>query len=130
MEDMLAKDDAATPETVAQALTELLKEHNGQDVVLLDLRGRNAWTDFFVIATVTSSTHADALIRHVKDYCGERDIELRPHRRPRAVAADQGPAASEYGLWQLIDLGSIVVHLMDKKAREFYNLDTLWADWR
>jgi ribosome-associated protein len=106
----------------AKALAALLLEHKGEDVALLDLRKMAAWTDFFVVATVTSSTHAEALIRHIKDYCQEQKIEIRPHR-----GINNAAGASEYGLWLLVDLGSIVIHLMDKKARDFYNLESLWT---
>ena len=53
----------------AHAFGDLLREHNGQDVSVLDLRGINNWTDYFVIATTTSSTHMDGLERHIRDYC-------------------------------------------------------------
>jgi ribosome-associated protein len=100
------------------ALGELLRDARGQDVVALDLRGLNSWTDFFVIATVTSRTHRLGLERHIKDFAQEKGFEiLRRSTRPPGDIEDD---------WSLIDLGDIVVHLMTEKARLFYELERLW----
>jgi ribosome-associated protein len=97
------------------ALGELLKEHKGQDVSVLDLRGISNWTDFFVIATVSSKIHMDGLERHVKDYCRDNQIELFVSSRKNTD--DE---------WRLIDLGFAIIHLMNTRAREFYELERLW----
>jgi ribosome-associated protein len=127
MEDMLSE---------TEALGSLLREHKGGDVVVLDLRKMGAWTDFFVIATATSNTHLDGLERHIKEFCGERGIEiLRRSRRPNVpyrtrasyeTRASQG-MPSQDDEWRIIDLGSAVIHLMSSKAREFYDLERLYS---
>jgi ribosome-associated protein len=101
------------------AIVALLDEHKGGDLSLLDLREMNAFTDWFVIATVTSYTHAEALLRHIKEYCKESGLQMRPPKGKNLP--------SEYGLWLLLDMGTVVVHLMDKTARNFYNLESLWG---
>jgi ribosome-associated protein len=109
-------DDSAA---FARALGELLREARGLDVVALDLRDLNAWTDFFVIATVTSGAHRSGLERHIKEFARERGLEvLRRSTRPSSGVEDE---------WSLIDLGDIVVHLMTEKARLFYELERLWG---
>jgi ribosome-associated protein len=103
----------------ALALGELLREARGLDVVALDLRELNAWTDFFVIATVSSGAHRSGLERHIKEFAREKGFEvLRRSRRPSGGVEDE---------WSLIDLGDIVVHLMTEKARLFYELERLWG---
>jgi len=109
MEDMLSVTETA------DALGKLLQEHNGQDVSVLDLRGVNNWTDFFVITTVTSKTHMDGLERHIKDFCHEKDIDIFGSSKKDTDEK-----------WRLIDLGSLIVHLMTSDSREFYDLDRLW----
>jgi len=99
----------------ASALGKLLQEHNGQDVSVLDLRGINNWTDFFVIATVTSRTHMDGLEKHIKEFCYEKDIAI--YGSSKKDTDDK---------WRLIDLGLLIIHLMTSDAREFYDLDRLW----
>ncbi|GHV60397.1 hypothetical protein AGMMS49587_01520 [Spirochaetia bacterium] len=108
---------ATDPVSLAIALGELLHSARGGDVAVMDLRPLNGWTDFFVLATVTSSTHLSGLERHVKDFSRERGIEIL--RRSRKPAADDD--------WCLIDLGYIVVHLMTEKTRTFYELERLWS---
>jgi ribosome-associated protein len=108
MEDMLS----ATENQIA----ELLREHNGQDVSVLDLRGINNWTDFFIIATVSSKTHMDGLERHIKEFCREREIEIIGSSRK---STDEQ--------WRLLDLGSVIVHLMTADVRGFYELERLWS---
>ena len=120
MDGMLLETNTLTLAEVASSLGDLLKEHNGQDVAVLDVRKFQIWTDFFIIATVTSSTHMDGLDRHINEYCRERGIEIRSSFRKNRD--DQ---------WRLIDLsltsGSIVIHLMASAAREFYELERLWT---
>jgi ribosome-associated protein len=126
MEDMLTEiesgcgavlgEDAAA--VAAGALGDLLREHKGSGVTVLDLREMNGWTDFFVIATAASSAHMDGLERHIKEFCRERDMEiLRRSRRPE----------KEEDEWRLIDLGPVVVHLMSARARSFYELERLYS---
>jgi ribosome-associated protein len=110
MEDMLSE-----IENRAETLGALLQEHNGQDISVLDLRGINNWTDFFIIATVTSKTHMDGLERHIKDFCRGNDIEI--------LGKSQKNQDDE---WRLIDLGGIIIHLMTVRTREFYELERLW----
>jgi ribosome-associated protein len=110
MEDMLPK-----TESLADILAELLREHKGQDVSVLDLRGINNWTDFFVIVTVSSTTHMNGLERHIKEFCREEKVEIFGSSRKQAD--DQ---------WRLIDLGSTIIHLMTADTREFYDLERLW----
>ena len=99
-----------------QALVDLLKEHNGQNVSMLDLRAQRIWTDFFIIATVTSNTHMDGLDRHIKEFCRAGDIEIFGYSRKHDDES-----------WRLIDLGFVVIHLMTSSAREFYELERLWT---
>jgi len=101
----------------AASLGSLLQEHNGQNVCVLDLRGINNWTDFFVIATATSKTHIDGLEKHIKEFCHENKIEI--FGSSRRDSDDE---------WRLLDLGTIIIHLMTSGAREFYELEKLWAD--
>ena len=121
MEDMLSEtkvQDASLATGLANSLGELLQEHKGQDVSVLDLREMNGWTDFFVIATVSSNTHMDGLERHIKEFCREKEIEILGKSRRPESGDDE---------WRLIDLGQAVVHLMSKTARDFYELERLWA---
>ena len=110
MEDMLLE-----IKKLSKDIADLLQEHNGQNVITLDLREINNWTDFFIIVTVTSRTHMDGLERHIKNFCHEKNVDV--FGSSRKTQDDE---------WRLIDLGSIIVHLMTNNIREFYELERLW----
>lgn len=105
-----------TIEEKAKDIAVLMQEGKGKDVVLLDVAELNSWTDFFVIATVSSSVHWQGLYRDVQEYAKENDLEIMLKSRKLSSGDD----------WNLIDLGAIVVHLMSEEAREFYDLEKLW----
>ena len=100
----------------AVAIGNLLEDGKGEDVVVLDVSALNSWTDYFVIATISSSTHWQGLYRQVKEYAAANNLEI--HKTVQKT--QQGNE------WNLVDLGSIVVHLMSKDARDFYDLERLW----
>jgi ribosome-associated protein len=107
------------PRDTALDLGALLRDHRARDVTVMDLRECNAWTDFFVIATVSSGSHRQGLERHIKDFCRDRGLEiLRQTPRSRGAPDDD---------WRLTDLGTLVVHLMSERARDFYELERLWS---
>jgi ribosome-associated protein len=114
MEDLLQETDTVIAGRAA-ALGALLSEHKAQDISVLDLRGINNWTDFFIIATVTSRTHMEGLERHIKEFCCEENINILG--KSRKNAEDE---------WRLIDLGFSIIHLMSQPARDFYELERLW----
>ncbi|MDR2245978.1 MAG: ribosome silencing factor [Treponema sp.] len=114
MDDMLPVNDGTA---LARDLSALLQDHKGQNVAVLDLRELNSWTDFFVITTVSSQTHLMGLLRHIREFCRDRGVEILRGRRK--IASDDE--------WVLIDLGTVVVHLMTESSRSFYELERLWS---
>ena len=108
--------------SLAREFGKLLDAHHGAQVVVMDMRSLNFWTDFFVIATVTSNTHLMGLERHVKDLARERDVEIL--RRSRKPGSDGELRSDE---WCILDLGGIVIHLMSAKVRSFFELERLWS---
>lgn len=103
-------------ETQALEIAKILEDGKGEDVVVLDVSELNSWTDYFVIATIHSSAHWQGLAKQIKDYTKENDIEIHVTNQKKPDGDD----------WNLIDLGYVVVHLMSKDAREFYELEKLW----
>jgi ribosome-associated protein len=104
---------------LVKALRVLLEEHKAGDVIALDLRELHSWTDYFIIATVTSGAHRDGLLRHIKDFAGENGLAMRT-----------GPGKTGRDLndgWSLVDLGTVIIHLMSPSLRSFYELEQLWS---
>ena len=115
MDDLLQS--KAAMQDIATELGKLLDDHRGGDVVVMDMRTLNFWTDFFIIATVTSSTHSSGMEKHIKDFVRENGLEIF-HRSRKPEIDDE---------WCLLDLGGIVIHLMTNKARSFFELERLWS---
>jgi ribosome-associated protein len=119
MEDTYRADDNAIADgpTTALELAALIREHRGEDVVVMDLREIKTWTDFFVIATVSSNTHLAGLQRHIKDYAREKGLTILRRHKKTGISDE----------WNLTDLGNIVIHLMSANSRSFYELERLWS---
>jgi ribosome-associated protein len=123
MDDTLLSENTS----LALSLGKLLEEHKGGDVVVMDMKNLNFWTDFFIIATVTSSAHLMGLERHIKEFARDRGIEIL--RRSRKPDKNTGPGSTEppSDEWSLIDLGDMVIHLMSARTRSFFELERLWS---
>ena len=91
-------------------------ERNARSPVLLDLRGISDVTDFFMIATGDSDTHAKAISENILDRTRERG--LRP----------VGVEGLESGRWVLMDFVGLIVHVFLAEVRDFYQLERLWGD--
>lgn len=104
----------------AKALAKVIQDGKGADVVLLDISALNSTADCFIIATTASHVHCQGLRRQAEEYAHEAGLSLHEVKR-RTPDGDE---------WSLVDLGSIIVHLMSKDARAFYDLETLWQAGR
>lgn len=105
-----------TLEQKAIEIAKLMEDGKGKDVKLINIRELNSWADYFIIATVTSSTHWQGLAKQIKEYIKDNDLEIH-------LTNKKSPDGDD---WNLIDIGPIVVHLMSDAAREFYDLEKLW----
>ena len=114
-------------EIVVKELGRLLYDHRGIEVIAMDMRPLNFWTDFFLIATVTSSTHLSGLERHIKEYTRDNDLEIFHRTRRLKPGAQSNSIESDSDEWSLVDLGNIVIHLMSAKTRQFFELERLWS---
>jgi len=100
----------------ARYLAEAALDRKAEDVVALDVSALTAFADTFLLATGTSDRH----VRAVADAVVEAS---RAHGAPAL-----GVEGYEEGRWVLIDLNDVVVHVFVAEAREYYDLDRLWAD--
>jgi ribosome-associated protein len=103
-------------EQKAKEIALLMEDGKGKNVVLLDISKLNSWTDYFVIVTISSSAHWQGLYKQAKEYAGKNDLEIHLTNKKMSDGND----------WNLIDFGSIVIHLMSENARNFYDLEKLW----
>lgn len=101
------------PQTVRRAV-EAAQNKKAAGIVVLDLRGLGAFTEFFVICTAFSTPQLQAVCEEVEEQLG---------RIGRAPAHREGRYSSE---WALLDFGRFVVHVFGEQARRYYDLERLW----
>jgi ribosome-associated protein len=86
------------------------------NVLVLDLQEHTPVTDFFVIASGATRVQIRAITEAVEDA-----LDQAGAARPRTEGRDDGR-------WVLLDFGDVVVHVMNPRERDFYNLERLWGD--
>ena len=108
------EDTAKTDSTVIE-ICRFIEERKGLDTVAIYIGGQSNFTDYFVITTVSSFTHLRGIYRDLRDFLSDNDAA--PLHRQKFLQEND---------WVLIDCGNIVVHLMSRETREFYDLERLW----
>ncbi len=101
---------------IAYEVTKALDSKKGMNIKLLKIDQVSSLADYFLICTGTSSTH-------VKTLCDYAEYTLEQLGEPML-----GREGHRGNSWELLDYGSIVVHVFTEEAREFYSLERLWAD--
>ncbi|HET6452414.1 MAG TPA: ribosome silencing factor [Spirochaetia bacterium] len=109
-------DATSSSRQAAVEAARLLSEHLAEDTVVLDISGISSFADYFVIGTVRSSAHLEGLHRELEAFLKAAGIPARGGGRK---------SRGESG-WLLLDCGELVIHLMEREQREFYDLERLW----
>jgi len=96
-------------------VVDALEDLKAVDPKILDVRGISSVMDYLVIASGNSS-------RHVKSLADNVVIKAKEAGWPPIGV--EGENAAD---WVLVDLGDVVVHVMQPAARSFYDLERLWS---
>jgi ribosome-associated protein len=106
-------------ERLARRIADAALDKKAQDLVVLDMRGVVAYTDFFVIATGNTERQTraieDAIYQQLKH---SEEVRVLPER-----VEGHGEAR-----WILMDYLDCVVHIFTPSARDYYRLETLWGE--
>jgi ribosome-associated protein len=103
-----------TDELKALALR-ALEDLKGLHIAEYDVRDMTTVTDVMIIASGTSDRHVKSLADAVVMAC------------KKAGVPPLGVEGEREGEWVLVDLGDVVVHVMQPRIREFYALEKLWT---
>ncbi|MDC9596350.1 ribosome silencing factor [Xenorhabdus anantnagensis] len=98
-----------------QFVIDKLEDSKAQDIVSIDVRGKSSITDCMIICTGTSSRHLMSVADNLVDDCRQAGI------MPLGV---EGQGISD---WIVVDLGEIMVHVMQEDSRRMYELEKLWS---
>ena len=104
-------------ETLARRLAELADSKKAEDVVVLDMRGLVAYTDFLAICTARNDRQARAIVDEVRLQV-KRDSGILPG------GVDGGGEAG----WTILDYLDCVLHVCTPEARDRYQLEDLWRE--
>lgn len=98
-----------------QFVVDKIEDAKGVDITTLDVRGRSSITDALIICTGTSSRHVASIADKLTDACRVAGV------KPLAV---DGSKEAE---WVVVDLGEVIVHVMQQESRLMYQLEKLWG---
>ena len=104
------------PAKMAKLAATAMDEKMAKEITVMRTTDVTVLADYFILCTASSTTHIKTIsdaVEHVLTEAGEP-----PRRR-------EGERSSG---WVLIDFGWVVVHVFMEEAREFYDLERLWAD--
>ena len=102
---------------MAQEISAVLDEKKAVQIKTVETNKQTIIADYFVIATGTSSTHIRSLSGEVELRLKER-LGLSPSRVSGQESKD----------WIILDYDSVLVHIFNSEARDYYKLEKLWGD--
>ncbi len=105
-------------EVLLECIMKGVFEKKGQNVLKIDLRKlENRITDYFVICHASSGTQVSAICDSVDDTVRKEIGEKPLHTE-----------GLDNCFWVLLDYGNVIVHIFLEEYRNFYSLESLWAD--
>lgn len=114
----MTKKQEYNSEELVETIIEGLQERKAEDIVKIDLRNIDSSVcKYFIVCNGTSTTHVTGLADSVEDYVRE-EINEKVWKKEGVQNAH----------WILLDYADVVVHIFQKEYRDFYKLESLWAD--
>lgn len=105
-----------TAKELAAIAAKALDSKKAVGLRLLKIDRVSSLADYFLICTGTSNTHVRTLCdfaEYALEEAGEKPLGREGHRG---------------STWELLDYGCLVIHVFTEEARQFYDLERLWAD--
>lgn len=101
-------------EEIVAAAIEAIEDIKGKDIVVLDVSAQSPLFERMILASADSTRQTRAIAQHVQVKLKELGI------------TGLGTEGMQSGEWVLLDLDSVIVHVMQPAVREYYSLETLW----
>ena len=95
-------------------VVDALEDVKARDIEVIDTHHLSSLFERIIVASGDSNRQTRAIVKHVYDKVREAGVEV------------VGTEGDRTGDWVLLELGSIVVHVMQPAVRSYYNLEELW----
>lgn len=103
---------------IQQIAVEALEDIKGKDITVLDTRELSELFDCMIVASGDSNRQVRAMANNVREMLKSRGVEI------------VGMEGETSGEWVLVDVGNLIVHVMQPAVRDYYNLEELWGGQR
>lgn len=94
----------------------VLDEKKGEDIKVIDISNISVIADYFLIASANNINQLQAMSDELQEKLSKEGIEVKQVEGNRSAT------------WILLDYGDLVIHLLDKEDRLFYDLERIWTD--
>lgn len=102
-------------EALRDFVIDKVAELKGRDVQVLDVQEKTDIAEYMVVCSGSSKTHVRSIANHVAT------------ESKHAGVPPLGVEGSELSEWVLVDLGDVILHVMQEATRDFYQLEKLWG---
>lgn len=99
-----------------QFVIDKIDDLKAKDIISFDVSQRSNITDYMVICSGTSKTHVRAIAENLIKEAKEIDMQ------PIGVEGREGCE------WVLVDMGGVILHVMQDQTRDLYQLEKLWSE--
>ena len=101
--------------TQIKIITRTLEEQKAKNIISIKVSTQSADMDVIIIASSNSTRHVRGIANNIKTVSKQKNMQIL------------GIEGLELSQWVLIDLTTIIVHIMLDKTRDFYKLEELWS---
>ncbi|AGF46756.1 conserved hypothetical protein of the DUF143 family [Candidatus Kinetoplastibacterium desouzaii TCC079E] len=94
-----------------------LDDSKAQNIKTINTSGLTAIFDKIIISTATSTTHARSIAQKI--FKIRKDFASIPSRNIEGISNAE---------WVIVDMNYIIVHIMQKDIRDFYDIENIWEN--
>lgn len=103
-----------TIDELKKLAVDALEDLKAEDITVIDVKDKTSVTDWIIVASGSSA-------RHVKSIANNVAVAAKEAGKPPL-----GSEGESDGEWVLVDMGDVIVHVMQRQVRQYYDLESLW----